>query len=57
MRLFAWGKWLPEQKRWSVVIPMPERPGKESVEDGETRKEPLKKDRAHVLRFRKRTKR
>ncbi len=55
MRLFARGRWLQDQKRWSVVIPLPEKSVTSNLEEGQPRKEPLKRQAAKILRLRKRT--
>ncbi|GBD27574.1 hypothetical protein HRbin30_02925 [bacterium HR30] len=57
MRLFARGKWLKDQKRWSVLIPLPETSAGENSEDTESRKEPLRKNSPSIVRFRRRPRR
>jgi hypothetical protein len=51
MRLLVRGKWLKDQRRWSMVVPLPdsEKQGKRVVEE-EQRKQPLGKPQVVPLR-------
>ncbi|GIW44939.1 MAG: hypothetical protein KatS3mg077_2221 [Candidatus Binatia bacterium] len=55
MRLFMRGKWSKSQKRWNLVIPLPEASATSEEAGGNTRKAPLKKRRAVIVPLRRRS--
>ncbi|MCX8071013.1 MAG: hypothetical protein N3C12_00990 [Candidatus Binatia bacterium] len=51
MRLLAKGKWLTDQKRWSVIIPLASQTTAEKNAADAKRKAPIKKGRAQMVPF------
>ncbi len=54
MRLLVRGKWLKEQRRWSMVIPLPDPEQQGKRVEGEQRKQPLGKPQVVPLQPRTR---